>query len=156
MNIFYLDKDINKSVKAYVDKHIVKMQLETAQILCSNIWFFGKEAPYRKTHINHPSTIWARSSKANFNYLLQLGFAICKEYTFRYGKVHKSESVLEWIGNNIPIELPDLDFTEPTPAMPDKYIIHNDSIASYRNYYNSEKSHLFKWKNRSAPEWVKL
>lgn len=156
MNIFYLDKDPKKSVKYYVDRHISKMQLETAQILCTNLHYFGKQAPYRKTHVNHPSTIWARQSKANFKYLLNLGLEICKEYTFRYEKIHKSQSVLEWIQNNIPEELPDTPFTEPTPAMPDKYIINNDSVSSYRNYYINEKKHLFNWKKRAMPKWIKL
>jgi hypothetical protein len=155
MNIFYLDKDPKQSVKYYVDRHITKMQLETAQILCSNIRYYGKEAPYKKTHVNHPSTIWARQSKSNFKYLIRLGLEICKEYTYRYGKIHKSQSVIEWVENNIPEELPDLPFTEPTPAMPEKYIINNDSVASYRNYYLHEKTHLFSWNNRKIPFWVK-
>jgi hypothetical protein len=78
----------------------------------------------------------------------------CKEYTYRYGKVHKCESsglvdALQKSPNNITIG----EFTEPTPAMPDDIKVEHDSIASYRNYYIKNKMHLAKWKNRNIPEW---
>ena len=86
MNIFILDKNLDKCAEYHVDKHIVKMPLEAAQMLCTNHWiekYLGhvpqkltkeewaviKEAktnpvrdfPYLPTMYNHPCTIWAVS-----------------------------------------------------------------------------------------------
>jgi hypothetical protein len=74
------------------------------------------------------------------------------EYTYRYEKIHscsRLKSVLQKLPNNIPIGF----FTEPTPAMPDDVKIVNDSLASYRNYYTKNKTHLANWKKRPVPEW---
>ena len=38
MNLFYLDEDLDKCAEYHVDKHIVKMPLEAAQLLCTAIW----------------------------------------------------------------------------------------------------------------------
>jgi hypothetical protein len=86
---------------------------------------------------------------------------LCKEYTFRYGKIHKCESsglvsFLETQPKNIPIG----EFIQVTPAMPEEYKIQNDSVASYRNYYNKSKQHLASWvgkvNSRPIPEWFVL
>ena len=76
------------------------MILEATQLLCTAFWMQGIEAPYRKTHFNHPSAIWARTSKGNFDWLLTHATALCDEYTFRYGKFHKSSSILTWVNQN--------------------------------------------------------
>ena len=112
------------------------------------------EILYSATHMNHPSAIWCRVNNANYLWLASLLKELCVEYTHRYGKVHKCEQSglvekLQRSPNNIPIG----EFTEPTPAMPDIYKVVNDSITSYRNYYNGAKTHLAKWKNRNIPEW---
>ncbi len=113
---------------------------------------------YKSTHVSHPSAVWCRQSDSNYRYLHDLLVELCKEYTFRYGKIHKCESsglvsYLKTPPNNIPIG----EFTQVTPAMPDEYIIPNDSIASYRNYYIGAKQHLAKWSgkvnSRSVPPW---
>lgn len=119
---------------------------------------------YSATHINHPSAIWVRQSYKNYVWLHTLLHHLCKEYTYRYGKVHK----VERDGLLGKLYLPPLAldakkhiaFTEPTPAMPDEIIIKGDSIASYRNYYNKSKTHLASWKgkvnSRNTPEWFNL
>ena len=38
MNLFYLDEDFDKCAQYHVDKHIVKMPLEAAQLLCTAVW----------------------------------------------------------------------------------------------------------------------
>lgn len=146
MNIFFLHLIPSICAIYHVDRHVVKMILETAQLLCTAIWVSGKEAPYKKTHENHPSAIWARKSKANWLWLKKLGIALCEEYRFRYGKIHKSESIIRAL--ECP-ELPDDEFTSPTPAMPDKYKC-DCSLKSYRNYYLFGKVHLHLWKTRHA------
>lgn len=151
MNIFYLSEDVTECAESHVDKHIVKMPLETAQLLCTAHWVTGGSAKYKKTHVNHPSSVWVRQSILNYRWLCSLGKALCKEYTHRYGKIHKCEEVIDWCINNEP-SLPNYEFTEPTPAMGEEFIQSN-TLSSYRNYYMKAKSHLATWKNRQKPSW---
>jgi hypothetical protein len=97
-------------------------------------------------------------------WLAELLEECCKEYTHRYEKVHKVErdGLMQALKNQFPTNIPDASFTQPTPAMPedvkvlreihtDRYEI--DSLASYRNYYIQNKTHLANWKKRDVPEW---
>ena len=151
MNIFFLDFDTKKCAEYHCDKHVVKMILETAQLLCSTHWVIGSEAPYKLSHKNHPCSIWVRESLSNYLYLCDLGLELCKEYTYRYGKRHKSQDVIEWCLTNKP-NISDTEFTEPPKAMPDEYKVNN-VIESYRNYYIGAKKDFAVWKNRNIPEW---
>ena len=151
MNIFILDYDVKKCAKYHVDKHVVKMILETAQLLCGVHWFVNSEAPYKLSHKNHPCSIWARESLTNYLYLCELGLELCYEYTYRYGKKHKSQQVIEWCIENKP-NIKDIGFTEPAKAMPDEYKVKS-VVESYRNYYREAKSGFANWKNREIPEW---
>jgi len=153
MNIFFLDEDIKKCAEYHVDKHSTKMCVEYGQILCSVHWVLGKEAPYKLSHKNHPCSIWTRESLSNYLYLCELGLELCKEYTYRYGKRHKSQDVIEWCLINKP-NIPDIGFTEPAKAMPDEYKVKS-VVESYRNYYMGAKSGFAVWKNREKPEWFK-
>ena len=152
MNIFYLHKDPETCSRYHVDKHVVKMILETAQLLSTTHWVSGSEGPYRQTHKNHPSAIWARSNKSNYTWLCKLGMELCKEYTHRYGKIHKTQQHLEWLSTNIP-NIPDGEFTQPSLAMPEQYK-RKDHIESYQLYYIKDKSHLHNWKKRKQPEFI--
>jgi hypothetical protein len=151
MNIFILDYDVKKCAKYHVDKHVVKMILETAQLLCGVHWVVNSEAPYKLSHKNHPCSIWARESLTNYLYLCELGLELCYEYTYRYGKKHKSQQVIEWCIENKP-NIKDIGFTEPAKAMPDEYKVKS-VVESYRNYYRGAKSGFANWKNREIPEW---
>ena len=96
MNIFILDANPEAAAAMACDKHVVKMILETAQMLCTVARDMGYEgAPYRSTHKNHPCTVWAAKTSSNWSWLLRHGFALCDEYTKRYGKNHKSSVLLE-------------------------------------------------------------
>jgi len=156
MNIFLLDTDTKKCAQYHCDKHVVKMILETAQLLCGVHHMTNQitEAPYKLSHRNHPCSIWARESLSNYLYLCELGLELCKEYTYRYGKRHKSQDVIEWCLINKP-NIADKEFTEPARAMPDEYK-SNCVVESYRNYYMGEKSKIAVWKNRETPEWFKM
>ena len=154
MNIFFLDFDTKKCAEYHCDKHVVKMILETAQLLCSTHWVIGSEAPYKLSHKNHPCSIWVRESLSNYLYLCDLGLELCEEYTYRYGKRHKSQDVIEWCLTNKP-NISDTEFTEPPKAMPDEYKVNN-VIESYRNYYIGAKKDFAKWKNRDIPEWFDI
>ena len=177
MNIFYLDHNTQICAEMHNNKHCVKMILEYAQLLSTahrvldgvelnglsasgrknKFWTLGDSRDYKlykATHINHPSAIWVRKTHQNYIWLSQLLHALCKEYTYRYGKIHKVErdglleELYEW-----PIKIPIGEFTEPTPAMPDDVKVAGNSLASYRNYYNKNKTHLADWKNRPVPQW---
>jgi hypothetical protein len=152
MNIFYLDEDIKECAKAHVDRHIVKMILESAQMLSTAHWVNGGSAPYRKTHVNHPSTKWARENLCNYNYLCDLGLELCNQFELRYKKVHKTKEVLLWLKNNKP-NIPEGDFYPPTPAMDNQYK-KTTSLESYRNYYKYGKVHLHNWSVVDPPAWI--
>jgi hypothetical protein len=150
MNIFVLDNDPFKAAEYQCDKHVVKMVLETAQLLCSA----HETAPYKRTHYKHPCAIWTRSSLSNYMWLCEHGLGLAREYTFRYNKVHKSTEVIEWARLNMPniLNLGLLPFAQ---AMPDKYK-HEDAVVAYRNYYIHEKARLATWKHSACPAWFTI
>ena len=154
MNIFILDTDVKKCAIYHNDKHVVKMILETAQLLCG-VHHMTKnnpqDIPYKLSHKNHPCSIWARQNLSNYFWLCELGLELCNEYTFRYGKRHKSQDVIEWCITNHP-SIPDGNFTDPPKAMPDQYK-NGTVVESYRQYYIGEKKGFSKWKNRPTPFW---
>jgi hypothetical protein len=159
MNIFFLDFDTKKCAEYHCDKHVVKMILETAQLLCGvhhmiiHERLSNDQVPYKLSHKNHPCAIWTRESLSNYLYLCDLGLELCKEYTYSYGKRHKSQDVIEWCLVNKP-NIKDIGFTEPAKAMPDEYKVKS-VVQSYRNYYMGAKSGFAVWKNREKPSWFK-
>ena len=152
MNIFYLHNEPKLCAQYHVDKHVVKMILETAQLLSTAHWLTGTEGPYRMTHKRHPSTLWTKSNTSNYKWLCKLGMELCKEYTYRYGKIHKTQKHLEWLSNNIP-NIPDGEFTPPTLAMPQVFRC-DDNLLAYRKYYMYGKKHLHSWKKRQQPKFI--
>jgi hypothetical protein len=160
MNIFFLDADINKSAEYHVDKHVVKMRVEYAQLLSTAHWLTGGQGPYKPTHVNHPSAIWVRESLSNYNYVVNLGLALCDELEHRYKtKNQKCRVVLNTLKNDLP-NIPDIGLTKPRLAMPDYCKIHDSenyldfAISNYRNYYNVEKQHIFSWTRRNKPNFI--
>ena len=155
MNLFILDLNHSKNAEYHVDKHIGKMLLESVQLLCTQFHLQGIEAPYKKTHENHPCSKFCRASTDNFLWVLYYALALHTEFKFRYGKSHKSGEVAYWILNNLDqLQFPQIEMTSFALAMPDHYKA-NDPVKAYRDYYIHEKSHLFKWTMRNSPEWVK-
>lgn len=154
MNIFFLDWDLKKCAQYHCDKHVVKMILETAQLLCGVHHMtpqVAPQVPYKLSHKNHPCAIWARESLTNYLTLCELGLELCEEYTYRYGKRHKSLDVISWCIENRP-KISDKGLTQPPKAMPDEYKTM-DVIQSYRNYYCGEKRGFATWKGREKPSW---
>lgn len=177
MNIFYLDKDPIKAAQMHHDKHIVKMILEYAQILSTahrvldgelytelskkrrkvkrwKLQDSRENVLYKATHVNHPSTVWARQSQNNYNWLYCLFAYCCEEYTHRYGKVHATAKKLANILILSPENIPDgLPLTYPPQCMPDKYKAKHP-IDGYRQFYIAEKLQQSKYTNREYPDWV--
>ena len=154
MNIFVLDTDPIKCSVYHNDKHVVKMILETAQLLCGVHWVEGGEAPYKLSHKNHPCAIWTRECVENYVWLCDLGLALSREYSHRYNKRHKSQDIIEWCYDKIPNLRSNGDMTPFALAMPDECKVGN-AVESYREYYMTEKRSLASWKMRSQPQWFK-
>lgn len=157
MNIFFLDRDPKEAAKFHCDRHVVKMILETAQILSAVHDRYGthKEGMYKPTHKNHPSTLWAGDSEANYYWLLLLGYALCGEYTRRYGKVHKTEAILLDKLYAPPKNIPKKPFVDPPQCMPDECKAE-DTIEAYQNYYRMKKAYMAKWKNTDNPKFMEI
>ena len=148
MNIFVLDRDPEIAAQMLCDKHVVKMALETAQIL-STI----NGGPYKPTHENHPCVKWAEKSLSNYKWLALHGIGICNEYTYRHDRTHQCEEVIYCLSTPLVLteEIPELGLTDFVQCMPD---IHktSDPVQAYRNYYKS-KSSFAKWSKRETPTW---
>ena len=144
MNIFYLHKDPVEAAKLQYNKHVVKMILESAQMLCTahhEIMGDDADVPYKRAHVNHPSTIWARRSAQNYVWLYDHFVALAQEYKKRYGKDHLSYTKCEPYLRFLPGGLPYTGFTQPPQAMPDEYK-DECSLQAYWNYYIGEKKHI--------------
>lgn len=154
MNIFVLDEDIVLCARYHLDKHVVKMPLESAQMLSTGVLFHGGVARYKTVHKNHPCTIWARETKSNFKWLADLGVELCREYTFRYGKVHKCLEVIRECLDRLEV-IPDGPLTPFAQAMPEEYKKDNP-VEAYRAFYTGAKRKFATWKNREVPEWFNV
>lgn len=150
-NIFLLDKDLELNAQYMVDRHVVKMPTESAQILCTVLNQNGQESPYKSTHIHHPCVVWCGKSLDNWKYLRSLALEICKEYTYRYGKIHKAELVIRSLQEP---KIESFGITEQPNCMDEQYIVSDNPIVNYRNYYRFGKAHLHSWKNRNKPDWM--
>ena len=157
MNIFVLDTDTRKCAEFHNDKHVVKMILETAQLLCGAHWMSegGQyDIPYKLSHKNHPCAIWVRECIENYEWLCDLGIELCEEYTHRYDKRHKSQDIIEWCIVHPPNIRTNGEITPFALAMPDECKVGNP-VESYRRYYMTDKRDIAAWKNREIPNWYK-
>jgi len=154
LNIFVLSKDPVRAAIMQCDQHVVKMTLETAQLLCSS--FEIGLAPYKRTHFNHPCSKWARESEGNFLWLCKHGIALAEEYAYRYNKNHKSEAVIIWCWNNIyKIPFPKKRRSAFAMAMPEEFI-GDCAVESYRRFYKNSKLGFARWeKGRPEPVWLR-
>ena len=175
MNIFYLHEDPIQNAKWHIDKHIVKMPIEYAQLmstahrLLDGEMYIGKTAIgrnikrwrlhderedilYKASHINHPSAIWVRESIENYFQMYKLYMAVLSEFTNRYGKIHgSSKPSIALI--RPPSNIPMVKGTQLPQCMPEICKVKNNPILAYRNYYIVEKNSFASWKNREIPEW---
>lgn len=178
MNIFFLDRNPQTCAQQHCDKHVVKMIVEYAQLLSTAHrvidgiatrgvtktgrsiirWVLSDQREhelYIATHSNHPSAQWVRQSNEHYSWLFTLWIELMTEYSYRYGKDHKSGAMagaLSTHPNNIKLN----GWVDPPPAMLDTYRIGNNSILSYRNYYNLDKRRFATWKKRQPPTWFTI
>ena len=152
MNIFILDKNIKKCARYHCDKHVMKMILESAQILCTASNLSGLTTPYRSTHNKHPCVQWAMASIQNWRWLRQLASELNKEFKYRFDhkKDHEAYKVITQLKEP---PLPNIGLTEHPQAIPDIYKVSGDPVQAYRNYYVGMKQPFAMWKKRCPPKW---
>lgn len=179
MNIFYLDTDPLKAAQAHYDIHVRKMIVESAQMLSTahrvldghceiklnkinrnmKVWVLDNESNeilYKSTHVNHPCNIWIRESKDNYNYLLELFKGLLNEYTFRWGKIHATTKLLEYL-SVLPKNIPYISSTpfRLTTNVKINAKYKDRPVDAYREYYSVDKSKFNKYTKRSSPSWLK-
>lgn len=153
MNIFVLSEDPREAARQQCDRHVVKMILESAQMLSTLCHQHGRPAPYKPTHPHHPCTLWAGECAENYAWLHQHLAGLLEEYTRRYGKTHATQAHLDTLWHHRP-DLPSLGATTPfAQTMPDPYKIPGDAVTAYRNFYRGEKAGFAKWKLGDVPTW---
>lgn len=156
MNIFYIDPNPMRAAFHHVDRHVCKMPIELAQMLsAAHHVLDGASAPlglYKLAYANHPCSVWARTTDANYKWAYAHFRALLDEYEWRYGRIHATARIagaLRYPPANIPSALR----TPPAQAMPDQYQ-DADPLTAYRAYYRFGKAHLHKWTKRAPPPWL--
>jgi hypothetical protein len=182
MNLFVLDKDPVKAAQLQCDKHVVKMVVESAQMLSTahrlldgvlervpsksgktkvkyyRLPDYREGLLYKAVHFNHPCTVWTAKSNNNYNWHYVHFVALCEEYKYRYGRVHKTDKLLREELKNLPrnIEVGYLT-NQPLAMQSNPECMSEDVVASYRAYYQT-KQNRFKmtWTNREIPNWFEV
>ena len=160
MNIFHLHKDPKTCAEYHCDKHVVKMILETGQMLSTayrrhfdECYFYNVDL-YKTAYPRHPMTVWVGNSGGNFSWTMQLLEHLLQQYELRYNKVHTTSRIFYLLKNNLKY-WQDLtgEFMRPPLCMPDKYK-SEDYIKSYRDYYIGEKKRFAKYTAVDFPEFL--
>ncbi|MBT4963216.1 MAG: hypothetical protein HON32_03455 [Francisellaceae bacterium] len=155
MNIFILDKAPKLCAQYHCDKHVIKMILETAQMMCTVLSSQGFKTPYRPTHANHPCTLWLQESSGNWKWALKMVEFLDNEYMYRYNKElsHASMTVIRSLEEP---SFPKKNRTKFAQAMPSCYQDPSDPITAYRNYYYNDKKNICTWTKRGKPKWFSI
>lgn len=182
MNIFILDNSPIKSAQLQCDKHVVKMIVESAQMLSTAHRMLDGDvytAPsksgkrlvkrwthptlddtlYQAVHIHHPCTVWTMRSSINYNWHYAHFIALCDEYTHRYGKVHATDTKLRDVLKDYPKNITIGDLTEFPLAMQSnpECMFKGEPVKSYQAFYQTKQDRFsMKWTNRSVPEWFQI
>lgn len=153
MNIYVLDNDPRLAAAYQCDKHVVKMTVETAQLLSTSHHLLGGDGPYKPTHANHPCAVWTRGSAENYEWTFELFAYLLAEYTRRYGKSHACARHLAAL-RSLPPGLASNGLTDFVQCMPEHYRIEGDAVAAYKAYYLGDKSVFAKWKMGEPAWWL--
>ena len=182
MNIFVLDSNPKLAAEYHCNKHVVKMILESCQMLSSAHWYSllregGKSLsdfkkvklakvwctqnypasrlpPYSFTHAYHPCTTWTAAKTENYHWHIRLCGHLLEEYTKRYKRRHKSHDVYDWLVTHIPQNLGSGPMDPHPQCMPEAYKVADDPVQAYRNFYNVDKRKFAKWEpHATTPYW---
>jgi len=159
LNIFALDTNPQKCAEWHCDKHVVKMILESAQMICTTHHLHPRikqyyEIPYKCTHTFHPCTKWVRESLDNYLWLFELISSLNNEYKKRFNHVqnHKSFDAVKTL------PLPNIKSIGLTPfaqAMPDEFKQTSNPCENYKLYYKLGKKDILKYNHSEMPNWLK-
>lgn len=177
MNIFVVDSNPRVAAESLCDKHVVKMIVESAQMLSTTHrvldgsmyhemtkgnrprkikrWRLDDEREdhlFKASFVNHPCTQWTMECCENYRWHVSHAFALCKEYTRRYHRRHRTQDLIEYLTLRFPNNIKNAEITPFAMAMPDKYK-GEDPVQAYRDYYNGEKTNIASWKHGNQPEW---
>lgn len=184
MNIFILNNDPVIAAQEQCDKHVVKMIVESAQMLSTvhrmldgvmerrpsksgaklQYWKLNDEREdllYKACHFNHPSTVWTRESCCNYSWHYEHFIGLCDEYTYRYGKVHSTDTklrkILKTLPNNINRSGGMTPFKLAMSSNPE-CVVHDlggtNAVESYKNFYQTkQKRFKMVWTKRPMPKW---
>ena len=177
MNIFVLDKKPTTAAQMMCDKHVVKMIVESAQMLSTahrvldgeqytelsannrrikrwkSPYKLMEDILYKASFVGHPCTKWVMENNKNYYWLAEHAYELCREYTRRYGKVHKTDDMISLIRYRKPANITIADSITPfAQAMPEEYK-NSDAVEAYRAYYLGEKTRFAKWKDGNIPTW---
>jgi len=180
MNIFVLDTDPAKAAQMQCDKHVVKMIVESAQMLSTahrlldgemgrkksksgkttvKSWTLPDERDsilYQAVHVGHPCTVWTTESAQNYTWHYFHFIALCEEYRHRYGKTHQTDTLLSEILSRPPNNIRNTKLTPFALAMKANPECINEAypVASYRKFYQTKQLRFnMRWTNREIPEW---
>ena len=180
MNIFVLDTDPIKAAQLQCDKHVVKMIVESAQMLSTahrildgHVYtapsksgkrtvkhysltdFSAEQTLYKVVHASHPCTIWTMESACNYEWHYRHFEALCDEYTYRYKKTHKTDMILRLLLKQHPKNISNRGLTPFALAMKSNpECMFDDPVKSYRAFYKTKLARFsMKWTCRETPEW---
>ena len=153
MNIFVLDRDPKLASQYHNDRHVVKMILESVQLLSTAHRINGYDEGYKMTHKNHPCSVWVRESQSNYHWLVDLVNELHKEWQYRFDHAHNHKSYDVMRSLSSPNFLPNIGLT-PFAIATAEDCRFDDPVKSYRSYYKNHKTHLFKWTKREIPSWI--
>ncbi len=181
MNIFILDKNPIIAAQMQCDKHVVKMIVESAQMLSTahrmldgyvekrpsksgkriiSYWVHPNKnyeaTLYKAVHHSHPCTIWTMESASNYNWHYTHWTALCTEYSWRYDKKHSTQLLLDDILSHTPKNIPKINQTPFALAMKHEpqCMYPDDPVRSYQEYYQTKQDRFqMNWTKRQIPEW---
>ncbi len=183
MNIFILNEDPILAAQEQCDKHVVKMIVESAQMLSTvhrmldgsvtmrksksgkrTLKYYEldddrENTLYKAVHHNHPCTVWTREGCCNYTWHYEHFIALCDEYTYRYGKIHSTDTKLRALLKKLPQNIPvgRTAFKLAMGSNPECVVTSlggTDAVKSYRNFYHTKQSRFkMDWTKRSIPEW---
>lgn len=165
MNIFVLHENPTIAAQMQCDKHVVKMTLESAQMLSTvhrlldGDECIGADILYKVAHPKHPCTLWTMESRSNYEWHYNHFVSLCEEYSYRYGKEHLSDVKLRQILSHAPRNIPEGGLTTFRLAMgsnPECLRIKNP-IDAYRAFYQTKQDRfVMKWSKRTPPVWFQF
>lgn len=180
MNIFILDNDPVASAQLQCDKHVVKMVLESAQMLSTAhrmldgviekrpsksgkrmVNYYKHPDPdlearlYNAVHFHHPCTVWTMESSANYRWHFTHFIALCNEYKYRYGKEHMTDTKMRRLLAQYPKNIPNKKQTPFKLAMQhEPQCMMECPVESYRAYYQTKQDRFkMAWTKREIPDW---